>query len=92
MSEIEDKWNAKVTFLEGEAASLQRSWDRLPKLFVPAVITPFVGFFWSPLAFVLIFLGWLSLIGISAWIIGVRRAEMRDELSIARRELALLKR
>lgn len=92
MTHLEDRWREKIAFHESEGASLERSWSKLPRALMIGLAVPWVGLFWSPLVFVLLLLTWYSVVGIAAWIIGVRRKETRDELAMARRELAALER
>lgn len=72
-------YRAKITHLERLIADLDHDWERLPKLFfvglaaIPVAI--FVGFVWGFLTLVLAF----CLVGVVAYITGVRRREYADE-------------
>ncbi|MCA9601629.1 MAG: hypothetical protein R3A78_07085 [Polyangiales bacterium] len=87
-----ERWEKRITFLEGECAILERNWARIPKHFWLALAAPVVGIAWNALAGALTLLTVLSYIGTLTWLTGVRRKEAAWELETAREQVATLRR
>ncbi|MCA9583624.1 MAG: hypothetical protein KC416_17615 [Myxococcales bacterium] len=89
-SDQREKWTARVARMEEELALLDRQWAALPKWWKPIVATVVPLAFWSLQVAVLVLFAWLSLLGVTAWILGVRRRDHRASIRYAQEQVKRL--
>ena len=88
MADERERLVAEVARLEGLMESLERDWQRIPKLFGTAILAVPVGFVWGvPAAIFVVGLA-ASLVGVGVYLVGVRRNEYRSELEQVQERLA----
>jgi len=84
-----EKLVAERERLVATRAALEREWKGIPRLAF-ALLLVFPALFVGPLAALLVFAGVLSLIGVTAYLVGFRIREAQQEIDTVERELARL--
>ncbi len=84
--QLED-WIAQ---LERELEELEQFWTKIPRWCIAVTVLAVVVMLFRPVWGVIAMLVGLSFVGTSAWILGVRRREHRDDLEIAKERLERL--
>jgi hypothetical protein len=80
----------ELTRLQGQIDSLERDWQRLPRMLVLWVLVIPAGLLWGPLLAAVVGLGVLILVGVGGYLITVRKSEYRGEMETVRRDLRIL--
>jgi hypothetical protein len=84
------RMRAELARLQRQIDSLERDWQRLPRMLVLWVLVIPAGMLWGPLLGALVGLGVLILVGLGGYLITVRRSEYRGEMETVRRDLRIL--
>jgi hypothetical protein len=90
MPDQSQRREAELSRLRAQIDSLDRDWQRLPRMLGLAVLAIPAGFQWGVLAAFLTILGTVILVGVGGYLIRVRKAEYQTEMDTVRRDLRVL--
>lgn len=76
-SELTMKYRAELTRLDGELAHYERLWTEVPSFAWFALVAPIAGFIWGFAAAVLALVISVALVGMRAYLIAMRKSEVR---------------
>lgn len=92
MSDAKRRLEGELVRLRGQIDSLERDWQRLPRMLVLAVLAVPAGVLWGALAAALVALAVMILVGVGGYLIQVRKNEYRTEMETVQRDLRTLER
>lgn len=82
---------AELIRLQGQLDSLERDWRRIPWLSAFFLLVIPAGIVEGALGVALVILGVVTLMGVAAYLITVRKNEYRGEMDSIRRDLTILR-